>query len=121
MKGQGTFRRIADSFKKFTGRPTTKQMPDPVLKDPRDRQKKRGTGSGAGPKLTVGRQRRMRTVPPCRPGSISYHDKMVRHFGRRKADKLGRLMQASKMELWPTAEDFAANPPWAFLKSTGTG
>lgn len=115
MKGQGTFRRVADGFNRLVGRPVTHN-----LLDPRDRKKKRGTGSGYAVQRKVGQKRRWRSPPPCIPGSITYHDKLVRHFGRKEADKYGRCILAKQLDLLPTAEEFAANRPWAFL-STGTG
>ena len=52
--------------------------------------------------------------PPCQPGTITYHDKLVRHFGRRQANRYGKLIRAGELDALPTAEDFAANPPWRF-------
>ena len=128
MKG-GTILRMAMIFGAamagLTGRPQTKHYDDPVFKDPRDRRKKRSSGVSSR-RFTV--ERKKLTAPPkCRPGTITYHDKLVRHFGRKKADWYGRLMQhrdkfgrLDNLHLLPTAEDFAANPPWAW-RSTGNG
>jgi len=52
--------------------------------------------------------------PKCEPGTIAYHDKLVRHFGRRMADWYGECIQRKKLELLPTKRDFANNPPWAW-------
>jgi hypothetical protein len=117
MKG-GTIRRMAGLFGIIAGvfgRPVTHHYPDPKTRDPRDRKKKRGTGSGSR-RFAVERIKRS-VAPPCHPGTITYHDKLVRHFGRRQADKYGRCIIAKQLDLLPTAEDFAANPPWAFLTS----
>lgn len=120
MKG-GTIRRIAAMFaglgwaSRLPQGPITKHYADPSLSDPRKRRKKRGSGSGSR-RFAVERIKRF-GVPPCRPGTITYHDKLVSHFGRRQADKYGRCIQAKQLDLLPTAADFAANPPWAFLTS----
>jgi len=117
MKG-GTIRRIANTFRGLVGLPTKNQYKDPVLRDERDRRKKRSSGSGGSHKV---RRSIGSSAPACRPGTITYHDKLVRHFGRRKADKLGRMMRLQP-DLVVTAEEFAAHPPWAFLKErSGNG
>ena len=83
MKGQGMFRRIADGFKKAIGRPVTHNYPDPVMPSPEDRAPKAG-------RYRIGKVREARpsAVPPCHPGTITYHDWLVRHLGynRRLAD-----------------------------------
>ncbi len=47
----------------------------------------------------VGRPRLGR--PPCEPGTITYHDKLVRHFGRRKADEIGQRIQRGDVDNLP--------------------
>lgn len=80
MKGQGMFRRAADTFKRAIGRPVTVKLPDPVF------------NSDHEPARVVRRLRgepkkRLRR-PPCTPGTITYHDWLVRELGydRRLAD-----------------------------------
>jgi len=105
MKGQGMFRRIADQFNKALGRPVTHQLPDPVFRPVAEVRKRRKPGK-AKPKRAL----------PCEPGTITYHDKLVRHFGRRKADGYGECIQRRMMSALPTEQDFDAAVPWAFLK-----
>jgi hypothetical protein len=112
MKG-GTFRRIADGFKRLVGRPVTSHYKDPVLRDPRDRQKKRGSGSGG---LNKGLQSTALLRPASAPGTIGYHDKLVRHFGRRMAEGYRIAIQRGHMNCLPSEQDFSEHPPWAFLK-----
>jgi hypothetical protein len=117
MKG-GTIRRIANTFRGLVGLPTKNKYETPQLQDPRDRAKKRGSGQRSSRRATrsIGS-----SAPACRPGTITYHDKLVRHFGRRKADKLGRMMRLQP-DLVVTEQDFLDNPPWAFLKErSGNG
>jgi len=112
MKGQGIFRRMALRVKeKITGKPAgvERSHPDPMLRAPEKRTRSRRS------KPTV----RRRTLS-CEPGTIVYHDKLVKHFGSRQARKYGRIIQAGQMDLLPTEQEFQDNPPWAYL-STGTG
>ncbi len=120
MKG-GTVRRIANTFRGLVGLPTKNKFADPVLREPRERRKKR-SGGRTGRKGDVRPMIKRGGIKPAggRPGTIGYHDKLVRHFGRRQANKYGRCIIAKQLDLLPTAEDFAASPPWAHL-STGTG
>ena len=57
-----------------------------------------------------------RKVPACEPGSIHYHDKLVKHFGARKAEGYRQCYQRGFLNLLPTEQDFIDNPPWKFLK-----
>jgi hypothetical protein len=117
MKG-GTIRRMANTFRGLVGLPTKNKYADPVLTDERDRTKKPQSAKRRSHKAT---RSTASSVLPCERGTITYHDKLVRHFGRRKADKLGRMMRLQP-ELVVTEEEFAANPPWAFLKKrSGNG
>lgn len=120
MKG-GTIRRIANTFRGLVGRPTKNKYADPELKEPRERRKKRSGGR-------IGRKGDVRPMikrghlgpPRCEIGTITYHDKLVRHFGARKARKLHR-MAMSQPELAADL-DFSAHPPWAFLnEDSGNG
>ena len=114
MKG-GTIRRIANSFKRLMGRPVTTHYKTPELEAPRAHRKKRVRRPSKRGHRSIGLYRLA-----CVPGTITYHDKLVRHFGRRKADQYGRIIQAGQLDLLPTLQEFEDNPPWAFL-STGTG
>jgi hypothetical protein len=122
MKG-GTIRRIASKFSDIFSEKKTHQYPDPVVSAHRV-----GMPHSKKPRARRGRKNDQRPVmrrgnlvaPKCDPGTITYHDKLVRHFGRRQADKYGRILNAGQLDLLPTEEDFANNPPWAF-RSTGTG
>jgi hypothetical protein len=121
MKG-GTIRRIANTFKRLMGRPITTTYKDPlplrgdpalVKKPGRYRRRKNDTR----PMMKRGNL----GPPPCDPGTITYHDKLVRHFGARKARKLGKMMRLQP-DLVVTEEDFLAHPPWAHLRrDSGTG
>ncbi len=104
MKGNGIFRgiiaavtRAFTSLKyKLTGR-----LPTPILQDPYHR-----------PRTRVGTTKKMTGTkrygyPPCVPGTITYHDKLVRHFGRRYADKIGWLIRQGRLDLLPSDADFA--------------
>ncbi len=77
------------------------QMNDPVLRDPYKHQR---THAGTT-ENRKGKRRYPR--PACTPGTITYHDKLVRHFGRRYADKIGLLIRQGKLEFLPSAADFA--------------
>lgn len=117
MKG-GTIRRIASKFTDLFTRNKTNQYPDPVLSSSR-----RGMPHSKKPRTRV-RQNDTRPLlrrgnlgpPKCEPGTIAYHDKLVRHFGRRQAEKYRRIIQAGQLELLPTADDFSAHPPWQHLR-----
>jgi len=113
MKGMGTFRRIADGFKRLVGRPVTHSYPDPVARVPKSRRrgvKRYGRKNDVRPMM-----RRGNLGPPkCEPGTITYHDKLVRHFGAREALRYRRCLIAKQPELLPTPEDFRANPQWGW-------
>lgn len=70
--------------------------PDPILKDPYKKPRRRkGTRFAGKPgKPRYG-------YPPCHPGTIAYHDKLVRHFGRREADRIGREYRAGNADILP--------------------
>ncbi len=113
---RGMFRRMVDTIRRSVG--LSVHYPDPVLRDSRgipQRKKKRAHGH-----VSRGRFRRTRELslkaPPCIPGTITYHDKLVRHFGRRKAEGYGMAIQLGHLSCLPSAQDFADNLPWAFLK-----
>jgi hypothetical protein len=112
-KKQGMFRRIFDTARKAMGLPVTHHYPDPVARVPKGRRrgvKRFGRKNDVRPML-----RRGHLGPPkCEPGTITYHDKLVRHFGHREALRYRRCLIAKQPELLPTPEDFRANPPWAW-------
>ncbi len=89
MKG-GVFRGIKSQFAKMFARSRTPikrttEHPDPVLRDPYTKPRLRARIRGK-PKVRLGR-------PPCDPGTITFHDKMVRLYGRREADRIWKKYQ----------------------------
>ena len=105
MSKQGMFRRIVDTARKAMGMPVTHHYPDPE-----SYVKPAGTG-----RRKFVRKAKPKSRIPCDPGTITYHDKLVKHFGARKA--LGyRYAIQSGYQCLPTEQDLADNPPWAFLK-----
>ena len=119
MKG-GTIRRMANMFNKLMGRPTRNIYKDPVFADPRDRKKKRASGVSSG-RFAIERKPRM-ARPPCEPGTITFHDKCVRYYGRKKADQIhsdwqhkDRLGNRDRLDRIPSLANFAAMRPWAWL------
>ena len=111
---QGMFRRMLDAGRKAMGLTVTHYYKDPVLRAPLDRVRKK---SWSPAKVRVKR------VLPCKPGDILFYDKLVCHFGRRQVDRYGRMIQHrdefgqhDQLHLLPTEQEFADNPPWAFLK-----
>ena len=111
MKGKGTFRGFVNKVRRTFG--LSRKYADPVFQDPRDRKKKRAHGHAQRARWRV--KESVRKGLPSDPGTITYHDKLVRHFGRRRADAIGRLIQQRKMDQLPSEQDFIDNPPWAFL------
>lgn len=114
---RGLFRRMIDTVRRSVGLSVTHHYADPAFKDARgipQRKKKRTHGTGSGrwrpTRVTV------RRALPCEPGTIQYHDKLVAHFGRRRAEGYRQCIQRKFLNLLPTEQDFADNPPWAFLK-----
>lgn len=111
-KKQGMFRRMADSARRLMGRPVFHD--DPVLVDPRLRKKKRAHGHGSGrwrPSKVAAR-----AAMSCDPGTIRYHDRLVRHFGRKKAEEFGRLIQKGDLHLLPSDEGFRVRRPFGWVK-----
>ncbi len=114
---RGMFRRLITTIAMTLGFTATHHYPDPVFKDSRGiptRRKKRAHGVSSG-RFTVERIKRSR-APRCEPGTITYHDKLVAHFGRRRADGYREGIQRKMMSALPSAQDFADNPPWAWLR-----
>ncbi len=85
-----------------------KYYADPLLRDPYTRSRKGSRQPGKA---------KAKRVLPCDPGDIRYHDKLVKHFGRRRADGYSQCIQRKFLNLLPTEQDFADNPPWAFLQA----
>ena len=93
---KGSFRSIwrslfkRDNAARLKG-PKQFEMPDPVFA-PRSIGRLKPVNRQGSPRL--GR-------PPCDPGTITYHDKLVRHFGRREADRIGRAYRAAELKELP--------------------
>jgi hypothetical protein len=115
---RGMFRRMVDSTRKVFGLPITHKYPDPILQDPRTRQKKRAHGHGSGRWCSKAPVRR---TLPCDPGTLTYHDKLVVHFGARFANDFRRRYIKHKRTreplVLPTEQEFIDNPRWAFLET----
>ncbi len=114
---------MVDAGRKAMGMPVTHHYPDPVFQDPKLRRKKRALNHFSRGRFTVERIKRD-AVPPCDPGTITYHDMLVRHFGARFANDFRRRFIASvsgslpRPELvLPTKQEFSDNPPWAWRTS----
>lgn len=102
MKGfRAIWRSIAALFSRgFRPWSRTSKHSDPILADPHHRKHTRSSTKRFSHRKGPPRLGR----PPCEPGTITYHDKLVRHFGRREADRIGRLIQARKMDGLPFTE-----------------
>ena len=114
---RGMFRRMMATVAMTMGFAITHNYPDPKLRDSRgipQRKKKRAHGVGSGRWSPV--KVRARRMLPCEPGTVIYHDKLVAHFGRRRAEGYRQCIQRKFLNLLPTEQDFADNPPWRFLK-----
>lgn len=120
---RGMFRRMVTAMMSamgLMGMPVTHRYPDPKLRDssgvPR-RKKKRAHGHLSHGRWSPWRRRALVLhMPPCEPGTIVYFDKLVAHFGRRRAEGYRQCIQRGFLNLLPTEQDFADNPPWEFLK-----
>ena len=97
---------MIDAGKRFVGMPVVHKYDIHISNKP----KRLGRGS------TKRRLRRRHQPMPCHPGTITFHDLLVRKFGRRRADAYGRLIQEGRLELLPSAQELADTPDWAFVK-----
>ena len=104
-KRLGLFRRMLESGKRFVGMPVVHKYEFPVTKAPT--QRIRGH---------FRRKRRRHQPMPCHPGTITFHDLLVRKFGRKRADEYGRLIQQGRLELLPSAQEIADTPDWGFVR-----
>ena len=111
---RGMFRRLVDAGRQAIGLPVTHHYPDPVLRDRRRVPTRKKSHSRGRHKRRV--KEAAHRALPCEPGTIVYFDKLVRHFGRRRADGYHECLQRKMMHALPTEQDFADNPPWAHLK-----
>ncbi len=105
-KRLGLFRRMIDASKRWMGKPVTRHY------ELSERKAFRGRGRGSHKARVVRRRHAM----PCHPGTISFHDLLVRKFGRQRADQYGRLIQQGRLDLLPSAQEIADTPSWGFLK-----
>lgn len=102
--------------------PKGKYYPDPAFVNAPDAPRRKKRTSGSGQARFRNARVRAKRVPKCEPGSFRYHDKLVRHFGRRAAERYGRVISSRKLTAsqrqlqLPTDQDFADNPPWAYLQ-----
>lgn len=107
------FRRVLDTARKAMGLPVTHHFDDPVIS------RMPHTAPVRSRRFRRGKLRFRDVTKPtmaCDPGTIVYHDKLVKHFGRRKAEGYRIARQLGHMSCLPTEQDFINNPPWAFLK-----
>ena len=100
MKG-GVFRGIlaacAMAFARLRpNRIKTNHYPDPLLRDPH-----LGSGGHKHPRGRSYQGKPRLGRPPCDFGTITYHDKLVRHFGRREADRIQRAYRADELDVLP--------------------
>ena len=51
-----------------------------------------------------GRPRKRLAYPKCEPGTIAFHDMLVRRYGRRVADEIGRRYRAGDKHAIPRFE-----------------
>ena len=107
-KRLGLFRRMIDAGKRFVGMPVVHKYDFPVTKVPKRR--------GLRPSRIRSRLRRRHQPMPCHPGTITFHDLLVRKFGRKRADAYGRLIQEGRLELLPSAQELDDTPDWGFVK-----
>lgn len=119
MKGSGVFRGMLVSMAGLWGHVArywrgTKTYDDPHLGDPYHHLRSRRGTTYRG-KTPVPRPL------PCDPGTLTYHDKLVAHFGARFANDFRRRYIKSKRTseplVLPTDQDFIDNPPWKFLEA----
>ncbi len=54
---------------------------------------------------TIGAPKKRLRYPRCTPGTIAYHDRLVRRFGRREADKMGARIRAGNWSAPEWLED----------------
>lgn len=111
------FRRIVDTARKAMGLPVTHHFPDPVMRMPHSKPTR-------AKHFSRGKHRyRDVTKPqiPCVPGTITFHDKCVKYYGRRKAEQIRRDFQHKdqfghhdRLDRMPTEANFAALKPWAW-------
>ncbi len=115
---RGMFRLIATAIMGFVGmrEPATHHYPDPIIGAPASDNFRHGNTRFRG---QAGKKRL--SPPPCTPGTITFHDKCVRYYGRKRADLIGRNIQHKndmgmhdRMDRVPTEADFAALKPWAW-------
>lgn len=100
--------------------PRIHSYPDPVLGSPESRRPRRNRyrrKNDTRPMIKRGNL----GPPPCDPGTVTYHDKCVRYYGRKKADQFHRDFQHKndlgvydRRDRIPTAANFAAMTPWAW-------
>lgn len=104
-KQRGMFRRLFSAIglsSWFTHQPKAREYPDPSL-----RRKKRAHGGNA--KRKPWNITKSLAKPKCEPGTITYHDWLVRHVGydRRLADRMLRAWQEDSSIKLPLPSDAA--------------
>ena len=94
MKGSGVFRGVVAALHLMASRliprrTKTSHYPDPICVDPYANR----AGGGGHPRGRSYQGKPRLGRPPCEPGTITYHDKLVRQYGRRIADHIQFLMR----------------------------
>ncbi len=93
MKDKGIFSKLKNLLTRGP-----RVYPDPVLR----------------PQVVVSKVREIkRAVLPCDPGTIVYHDMLVRKFGRFRADGYGRAIVAKDVKCLPTPAELQVRD-WAW-------
>ena len=120
---RGMFSRMVAAIAATMGAaPVTRHYDDPSLASPEliatervfgKNRRKRSSGGGSR-RWATERKRCISGHLPCRPGTGTYFDMLVRKFGRREADKYQRCLIAGQPDLLPTPELLAATPDWAW-------
>lgn len=100
------------------GAPRAKHYPDPMIRSPEQQRRKKRTGGSGSRRFAVERISRWR-YPKCEPGTIAYHDMLVRKYGRKKADQIHRDWQhkdefgnRDRLDRLPNASQLALRGDW---------
>ena len=96
--------------------PKAKHYPDPILRDPALHRKPARTRRRKHDQRPMIKRGHIGPPTNCEPGTITYHDMLVRKFGRREADKYSRCRQAGQLDLLPDAAMLALHGDWDWLR-----
>lgn len=122
MKGQGLFRRVMDKARRAMGMPVKRHLSELQNIAPEQRRPKTVRYRRKNDARPMIRRGNLGYPRKCEPGTINYHDMLVRKYGRKKADQIQRdwahkddFGNRDRLDRMPNASQLALRGDWDWL------